>query len=102
MDHQTRAFLALVGEETTALIAAALAERALSSTELAKATQTDPRVLTKHLEAMRLSALVSSHRRPGRGSGRPPIYWQLANTELVEELAEFVRQIRHRLIDAGN
>lgn len=92
----------MLSDETTALITVALGERPLSSTELAKATQTDPRVLAKHLEGMKLSALVSSHRRASPGSGRPRIYWQLANTDLVEELAESARQIRHRLIDAGD
>jgi predicted ArsR family transcriptional regulator len=102
MDHQTQAFFGLLSDELTALISAALADQPLSSTDLAKATQTDPRVLAKHLEAMKLSAMVRSYRSPSVGSGRPRICWQLLNTDLIEELAEFARQLRHRLIDVDS
>jgi predicted ArsR family transcriptional regulator len=102
MDQQTQAFLALVSDELTTLIRSALAEMALSSTELAETTQTDPRIIAKHLEAMKLGGLVRSDRVPGQGRGRPRIYWKLINESAVEELIDFVKKLRHGLIESGD
>lgn len=102
MDQQTQAFLALVSDELTTLIRAALAKRSLSSTELAETIKTDPRVVAKHLEAMKLGGLVRSDRVPGQGRGRPRIYWNLINESAIEELVDFVKKLRHGLIESSN
>lgn len=100
MDQQTQAFLTLFSEELTALIYGALADEPLSTTDLAQATGTDPRVLGTHLKTMKLSGLVRSYKRPKEGPGRPTIYWELSNEELVGEFCELVKGIRHRFIDS--
>jgi predicted transcriptional regulator len=102
MDQQTQTFLGLLSDELTALICAALTEKPLSSTELAKTVQTDPRVVAKHLEAMKLSALVRSYRAPLSGPGRPRIYWELINQSAIQKLSSFVKNVRHGLIDSGD
>jgi predicted ArsR family transcriptional regulator len=102
MDQQTQAFLALISDELTTLISEALAAKPLSTTELAQATEVDSRVLGRHLETMKISALVRSHRSAGQGRGRPRIYWELSNADLVQELCKFVVEVRHRLIDSGS
>ena|ERR1700720_4741306 len=102
MDQQTQAFLALVSDELTALICTALGKKALSSTELAETTQSDPRIVAKHLDAMKLGGLVRSDRVPGKGPGRPPIYWKLINESAVEGLVDFVKELRRGLIESGD
>ncbi len=102
MDQQTQAFLALVSDELTMLIRAALAKKSLSSTELAETTQTDPRIVAKHLEVMKLGGLVRSDRVPGQGRGRPRIYWKLINGSAVEELVGFVKTLRRDLIESSD
>lgn len=102
MDQQTQAFLALISNELTALICDALTANPLSTTELAKATESDTRVLAKHLEAMKLSALVRSYRETGEGAGRPRIYWTVINDGVIQELVASVAATRHRLIELGD
>ena len=102
MDQQTQSFLSLISHELTTQIIDALSGPSLSTTELAKTTETDARVLAKHLELMKLSALVRPHREPGTGAGRPSIHWKLINQDLVQELVEFAAASRHQLIDSGD
>jgi len=102
MDQQTQAFLDLVSDELTTLIRAALTKRPLSSTELAEAIKTDPRIVAKHLEAMKLGGLIRSDRVLGQGRGRPRIYWNLINESAIEELVDFVKKLRHGLIESSN
>lgn len=102
MDQQTQTFLGLISHELTTNIVDALSNAPLSTTELAEATETDSRVLAKHLELMKLSALVRSYREAGKGAGRPPIHWKLINQDLIQELVEFAAKSRHRLIDSGD
>lgn len=102
MDQQTQTFLGLISHELTTNIVEALNAAPLSTTELAEATETDPRVLAKHLELMKLSALVRSYREAGKAAGRPPIHWRLINQDLIQELVEFAAASRHRLIDSGD
>jgi predicted ArsR family transcriptional regulator len=100
MDQPTRKLLAILGSDPCGAICERLETGPASKTDLVEDLGLQSREVASALDALLLVGLVR-HRSVRNGNpGRPPEVWELTGGEELAALGAYVKQMRHRLIDA--
>jgi predicted ArsR family transcriptional regulator len=100
MDQPTRKFLAVLGSDICGAICERLESTPATKTELVEELGLQNREVAGTLDALLLVGLVR-HRAIKDGTpGRPAVVWELTKRDELAALEQYVKKMRHRLIDS--
>jgi predicted ArsR family transcriptional regulator len=101
MDQPTRKFLAVLSSDPCGAICDRLEIKPASKMDLIEELGLQSREVASVLDALLLVGLVRHRSIRDGNPGRPPEVWELTGLEELAALEAYVKQLRHRLIDAG-
>lgn len=100
MDQPTRKLLAVLGSDPCGAICERLEVGPASKMDLIGELGLQSREVASVLDALLLVGLVRYRVIKDGNPGRPPEAWELTGQEELAALGAYVKQMKHRLIDA--
>lgn len=102
MDQPTRKLLAVLGSDICGAVCERLESGPATKSELVEELGLQNREVAGTLDALLLVGLVRYVAIKDGTPGRPAVRWELVGRDELFGLERYVKEMRHRLIDAGS